>query len=234
VKDGLKIALGVWLSAVIVSALVFPIVDSPQHWYEFPVIPGLEDKARIMFFHVPMAWVTTLAFVVSLVYAVRYLAKKRMEDDERSAISAGLGLLFCVLATVTGAIWARFNWGAFWNWDPRQTSIFALLLVYGAYFALRSALEGNEKKATLSSAYAILAGVTVPFFIFVMPRILPGLHPGSKGSGDPGPLVGGTINPTMRIVFYASLLGFTALYVWMFSLRTRIRKMELRNESLGQ
>jgi len=234
VKDGLKIALGVWLSAVIVSALVFPIVDSPQHWYEFPVIPGLEDKARIMFFHVPMAWVTTLAFIVSLVYAVRYLAKKRMEDDERSAISAGLGLLFCVLATVTGAIWARFNWGAFWNWDPRQTSIFALLLVYGAYFALRSALEGNEKKATLSSAYAILAGVTVPFFIFVMPRILPGLHPGSKGSGDPGPLVGGTINPTMRIVFYASLLGFTALYVWMFSLRTRIRKMELRNESLGQ
>lgn len=233
VKDGLKIALGVWLSAVIVSALIFPIVGSPQHWYEFPVIPGLEHKARIMFFHVPMAWVTAFAFMVSLIFAGRYLAKKRVEDDERSAISAGLGLLFCVLATVTGAIWARFNWGAFWNWDPRQTSIFALLLIYGAYFALRSALEGNEKKATLSAAYAILAGVTVPFFIFVMPRILPGLHPGSKGSGDPGPLVGGTINPTMRIVFYASLLGFTALYAWMFSLRTRIRKIELQNESIG-
>lgn len=234
VKDGLKIGLGVWLATVIVAALVFPIVESPQTWYEFPVIPGLEQKARIMFFHVPMAWVTTLAFIVSLVFAVRYLARKKPEDDERSAISAGLGLLFCVLATVTGAIWARFNWGAFWNWDPRQTSIFALLLIYGAYFALRSSLEGNEKKATLSAAYAILAGVTVPFFIFVMPRILPGLHPGSKGSGDSGPLIGGTINPTMRIVFYASLIGFTALYIWMFMLRVRLRKMELVNESGGR
>jgi heme exporter protein C len=232
-NKGVKVTLGVWLACVIIAALVFPIVESPQHWYEFPIIPGLEHKARIMFFHVPMAWVTTLAFIVSLVYAVRYLAKKGIEDDEKSAISAGLGLLFCVLATVTGAIWARFNWGAFWNWDPRQTSIFALLLIYGAYFALRSALDGHEKKATLSAAYAILAGVTVPFFIFVMPRILQGLHPGSKDSGDAGPLVGGTINPTMRIVFYASLIGFTALYVWMFSLRIRLRKVELINKTSG-
>lgn len=232
-KSGLKIALGLWLAVVITVALSFPIVQSPQQWYEFPLIPGLEHKARIMFFHVPMAWVTTIAFLVSVGYAIRFLAKKSFEDDEKSAISAGLGLLFCILATVTGAIWARFNWGAFWNWDPRQTSIFALLLIYGAYFALRSALDGNEKKAALSAVYAILAGVTVPFFIFVMPRILPGLHPGSKGSGDTGPLMGGTINPIMRIVFYASLLGFTALYLWMFSLRVRLRRIELSRESPG-
>lgn len=233
-KSGLKIALGVWFAGVITATLVFPIVESPQEWYEFPVIPGLEHKARIMFFHVPMAWVTAIAFLVSVGYAVRFLSSKNPEEDQKAAISAGLGLLFCVLATVTGAIWARFNWGAFWNWDPRQTSIFALLLIYGAYFALRSALEGNEKKASLSSVYAILAGVTVPFFIFVMPRILPGLHPGSKESGDQGPLMGGTINPVMRIVFYASLLGFTVLYLWMFSLRIRFRRIELSRGSSGK
>jgi heme exporter protein C len=233
VKSALKTTLGVWLTIVVVAACTFPIVPVPQNWYEFPVIPGLENKARIMFFHVPMAWITTLAFLVSLVYGVRHLAKKNMDDDARSAISAGLGLLFCVLATVTGSIWAKFNWGSFWNWDPRQTSIFALLLIYGAYFALRSALENDEQRARLCAAYAIIAGVTVPFFIFVMPRILPGLHPGSQGSGDSGPLLGGTINPTMRVVFYASLLAFTALYVWMFNLRTRLYHLQKSTEPLG-
>ena len=220
-----KAVLGIWLTAVSVAALVFPIVPTPVRWYEFPLIPGLEHKARIMFFHVPMAWVTTLAFIVSLVYAVRYLSKKNLDDDMKSAVSASLGLLFCILATVTGSIWARFNWGSFWNWDPRQTSIFALMLIYGAYFALRSALDVDEKKATLSAAYAIIAGVTVPFFIFVMPRILPGLHPGSQGSGDSGPLMGGTVNTTMRLVFYASLAGFTAVYAWMFNLRVRLHRL---------
>lgn len=222
----LKILLGVWLEAVIVAAIVFPIVPDLRHWYEFPVIPGLENKARIMFFHVPMAWVTTLAFLVSCAYAIRYLAKKNIDDDARSAASAGLGLVFCLLATVTGALWARFNWGSFWSWDPRQTSIFALLLIYCAYFGLRSAMDDDEKRGTLSAAYAVIAGVTVPFFIFVMPRILPGLHPGSGGSGDSGPLLGGTINTTMRVVFYASLAGFSALYLWMFNLRVRVHKLE--------
>lgn len=232
VNLALKIFVGLWISSVIVAAIVFPIVPAPQNWYEFPLIPGLENKARIMFFHVPMAWVTTIAFIVSVGYAVRYLVKKNAEDDAKSAASAGLGLLFCVLATLTGSIWARFNWGSFWNWDPRQTSIFALLLMYGAYFALRSALdESSDKRATLSAVYAIIAGTTVPFFIFVMPRLLPGLHPGSEGSGDSGPLLGGVINPIMSLVFYASLIGFSVLYLWMFRLRMRLHKLEFLKES---
>ena len=222
----MKVFLGLWISVVIIVALTFPIVPTPTRWYEFPVIPGLENKARIMFFHVPMAWTTTIAFLVSVFYGIRYLARKNVLDDMKSAASAGLGLLFCVLATVTGSIWAKFNWGSFWNWDPRETSIFVLLLIYGAYFALRSALEDVEKRATLSAVYSVIAGVTAPFFIFVMPRLLPGLHPGSQGSGDSGPLLGGAINATMRTVFYASLAGFTVLYAWMLNLRIRLAKLE--------
>ncbi len=142
----MKIVLGIWLSLVFVAALGFPIVPAPQQWYEFPIIPGLEEKARILFFHVPMSWVTVVAFVVSMIYGIRYLAKKNLNDDVKSVSSAGLGLMFCLLATVTGSIWAKFNWGSFWNWDPRETSIFMLLLIYGAYFALRSALDVEEKE----------------------------------------------------------------------------------------
>ncbi len=226
-KAGLKIALGVWLGLVILLGLSFPIVKNPQQWYEFPYIPGLEDKARILFFHVPTAWVTVVAFIISMAFGIRYLAKRNMLDDIRSASSAGLGVMFCILATVTGAIWAKFNWGSFWNWDPRQTSIFILLLVYGAYFALRSALDSEEKRATLSAVYAILAGVTVPFFVFIMPRIMTGLHPGSRGDPEgAGPVLEFKMSPSMLFVFLASLFGFSMLYFWLWNLRVRVGKLE--------
>jgi len=217
-----RILLGGWLSFVIIAALVFPIVPDPQRWYELPMIPGLEQKARILFFHVPMAWVTVVAFIVSMIYGIRYLAKRNLDDDLKSVSSASLGLMFCLLATITGSIWAKFNWGSFWNWDPRETSIFVLLLIYGAYFALRSALDTEEKRATLSAVYSIIAGVTVPFFIFIMPRIVESLHP------EPIVNVEGKVhmNRAMFTIFLCSLIGFTALYSWMLNLRIRTQRIE--------
>jgi len=229
-KMATKSIIGLWLTAVIVAAFAFPTVPNPASWHEFPIVPGLEEKARIIFFHVPMAWTTVLAFIVSMIYGIRYLAKKNMDDDLKSASSAGLGLIFCILATVTGSLWAKFSWGSFWNWDPRETSIFVLLLVYGAYFALRSALEVEEKRASLSAVYAIIAGATVPFFIFVIPRIISSLHPdpivNSRGKIE--------MNGSMLTVFLCSLAGFTALYFWMFNLRIRAGRLENKQHSIGE
>jgi heme exporter protein C len=225
----LKLLLGVWLTAVIITGLAFPIVSHPERWYEFPIIPGLEDKARILFFHVPMSWTAVIGFLVSLLYAVRYLVRRNPDDDLKSASSAGLGLLFCVLATVTGSLWAKFNWGSYWNWDPRETSIVVLLLIYGAYFALRSAIDVEEKRATLSGAYAIIAGAVAPFFIFIMPRIVASLHP------EPIVNAEGKIhmNTAMLVVFLCSLAGFTVLFFWMMAIRVRAGRLESIAESEG-
>jgi heme exporter protein C len=219
-----KYILFVWMCLVIVLGIGLPISENPQKWYELPYVQGLEDKARILFFHVPMAWTTSLAFIMSLVFGIRYLMTKNLDFDMKSSASAGLGLLFCILATITGSLWAKFNWGSFWNWDPRETSIFVLLLIYGAYFALRSAVEGDEKKANLSAVYAIIAGVTVPFFIFVMPRIVGGLHP-NEAIVSQGKI---TMNTVMLIIFLCSLAGFTGLYLWLFNLKVRIDHMYRR------
>ena len=230
----LRISLGILLTLVIVAAIGFPISASPQHWYEFPLIPGLEEKARLIFFHVPTAWLSVMAFFTSMFYGILYLRRRDPMDDISSSVAAGLGFLFCILATVTGAIWAKFNWGSFWNWDPRETSIFVLLLIYGAYFSLRSAVDVEEKRATLSSVYSIIAAVTVPFFIFVMPRIMTGLHPGAKGDPDgAGPVVEFKMSPNMRVVFFASLIGFTLLFVWMFRLRVRAARLEYVEHAKG-
>jgi len=230
----LRISLGVLLTLVIVAAIGFPISASPRHWYEFPLIPGLEEKARLIFFHVPTAWLSVMAFFTSMVYGILYLRRRDPMDDISSSAAAGLGFLFCILATITGAIWAKFNWGSFWNWDPRETSIFVLLLIYGAYFSLRSAVDVEEKRATLSSVYSIIAAVTVPFFIFIMPRIMTGLHPGAKGDPDgAGPVIEFKMSPNMRVVFFASLIGFTLLFIWMFRLRVRTARLEYFEHAKG-
>ena len=223
------------ISFVLIAGLSIPLSASPQSWLEFPIIPGLEDKARNLFFHVPMSWTAVLAFFTSAVCGIRYLRSKDIDFDTISVSAAGLGLMFSILATVTGALWARFNWGAFWNWDPRQTSIFILLLIYGAYFALRSAIDSEEKRARLSAVYTIIAGLTVPFLVFIMPRMMAGLHPGAlDDASGKGPLFETKmIAPNMRVLFYLSLLGFTMFYVWLLNLRVRTARLELHHMQEG-
>jgi heme exporter protein C len=213
-----KLFLFLLLAFVLVAGISFPIVKSPGTWYEFPFIKGLGENAKIIFFHVPTAWLTVIAFLMSTIYSIKYLRKKNLDDDAKSYSAAQLGIIFCILATVTGSVWSKFAWGSFWSWDPRQTSIFALLLIYGAWFALRSAIEQEEKRATLSAVYAIIAFITVPFFIFIMPRIMSGLHPGSADDTNAGPVVNFKMNVNMQLIFYLSLTGFTILYFWMWRL----------------
>jgi heme exporter protein C len=229
-----KIFLFLLLTFVSVAGIAFPIVEKPSVWYEFPLIPGLEENAKIIFFHVPTAWVTVIAFLMSTIFSFRYLKNKNLDDDLKSYAAAQLGIIFCILATVTGAVWAKFAWGAFWSWDPRQTSIFALLLIYGAWFALRSSIESEEKRATLSSVYSIIAFVTVPFFIFVMPRIMSGLHPGSADDTNAGPVVNFKMNSNMLLIFFLSLIGFTILYFWMWQIgyKSLMYKEKIQKQSI--
>lgn len=203
------------MTGVIIAAILAPI----------PYIPALGNRARILYFHVPMSWTAVLAFVMSMVYGIKYIRKRNMLDDYKSSSAASLGLLYTILATVTGSLWAKFNWGSFWNWDPRQTSIFLLLLVYCAYFVLRSAIENTEQRAKLSSVYAILAAVTMPFFVFIMPRIVETLHP------DPIINTQGKINmnTNMLIIFLSSLVSFTLLFLWMFNQKVRIAKLQIKD-----
>ncbi|MBS1538779.1 MAG: cytochrome c biogenesis protein CcsA [Bacteroidetes bacterium] len=196
-----------------------------------PYIIGLEERARILYFHVPMSWIAVLAYVIAMIYAGKYLKQKQIRDDITSSSAAALGTLFCLLATVTGSIWAKFNWGSFWNWDPRETSIFVLLLIYAAYFALRAAVENEERRARLSAVYAILAAVTVPFFIFILPRITEGLHPGSKGDANIGPVISPqaeALNPLKQIILSLSFAGFTLVFFWMLSLQIRLKTITMK------
>jgi heme exporter protein C len=177
------------------------------------------QSSRILFFHVPMAWTSFVAFLAAGVWSLLYLFAGRQPRRDRAARAAiEIGLLFGVLATVTGAVWARIMWGAWWNWDPRQTSIIMALIFNGAYLALRDAVEDGEKRARLAAAYAALGLVVTPFFFFVVPRITYSLHPdaviNTRGSID--------MERRMFEVLVAGAGGFTALFFWMHNLRMRM------------
>jgi heme exporter protein C len=163
----LKWITGLWLAAV--AAAMFLWV--PAH-------EGLGNVGRIVIMHVPTGWLTSVAFLVSAIYSALYLRRGRASDDANALAAAELGLIFSVLATLTGAIFAKVVWGTFWNWDPRETAIAVLMLIYAAYFALRSSIEDVTRQRRLSAIYALLAFVTVPFLVFVIPRITDStLHP---------------------------------------------------------
>lgn len=203
--------------------------------FTLPLIPGLEERARNLYFHVPTAWIAQLAWFVALFYAFVYLRKRRLEDDARAATAAALGALFCILATTTGAVWAKFNWGTFWNWDPRQTSIFIVLVIYGAYFALRSALEGEDQRARISSIYLILLAVPVIFFMFVFPRMSDSLHPGSAqdvAAGNIGPVLSAReedLDPIKQVLFALGFFSWAMLFFWMLNVGVRSHLVELRH-----
>lgn len=156
-----------WLLAVIAAMFLW-----------VPPYEGLGNVGRIVLVHVPTAWLTMLAFGIAAWASLRYLRRRRPADDDRAVAATELGLLFAILATVTGSMFAKVVWGSFWNWDPRETSILILLLIYGAYFALRSAIEDGERKRQLAAVYALFAFVTAPLLIFVVPRLYESsLHP---------------------------------------------------------
>jgi heme exporter protein C len=188
--------------------------------------------ARIVFFHVPVAILSFVCYAVGTVYAVRYLRRREPADDVKSAANLELGFLFCILATITGSIFAEVQWGLYWNWDPRETSMAVMLLLYASYFVLRTALnEDTAQRARLSAVYAIVALVPAIFLIWVVPRIpyLESLHPPN--------VIANTHNtsPSYKAVLYPSFLAFTMLYIWLLQLRIRfVRLCEIRSRRLAE
>lgn len=201
-----KMSLGLWMSLVLVGAF----------WYA-PTAAGLKELSRIIYFHVPSAWVAVLAYGVAMVQGIYYLRHRDLRSDAKACAAVELGTLFALLATVTGALFARETWGVYWNWDPRQTTIVVLFFIYVAYFSFRGTLEDAHRRARLSAVYVVFAFSVVPFLVFILPRAYVTLHP--------SPLLntGGRVdmNPQMLLVFLAALAGFTGVFVWMHNLRWR-------------
>lgn len=166
-KEGLVavIAIAMFLFAVY-NAVTLPPSPTKQ----------LKNNYRIIFFHLPSAITSFVAFTVTLISSILYLIKGDHRYDLISKNSAKGGFFLITGALISGSIWANVAWGSYWNWDPRETTVLMLWFVYAAYFALRESIETPADKARVSSIYAIFAYITIPL-AYISTRIFFSLHP---------------------------------------------------------
>jgi heme exporter protein C len=191
-------------------------------WILEPPMSGVNNPEiyRIFYFHVPIALVTFIAYGLAMYQGIIYLKTRKLRDDRKSASAAALGTVFCFLATISGSVFAKQAWGSYWNWDPRETSIVVLLLIYLAYFSLRSAIPDPARKANLASVYSILGFIAAIFTMFIWPRITPGLHPGAPGDLSSGAFI--QMSGNTWLVFAPAIVAFLGLYYWLYRMSVRI------------
>lgn len=210
-----------WWKIVCVVLLTYTIVGGLV--MEVPRLNIVNESIRALYFHVPMWFGMVTLFLVSTLYAIRYLRKPTEGHDIKSVEFANAGLVFGLLGIVTGMIWANYTWGSPWHGDPKQNGAAIALLVYLAYFVLRGSVENEEQRAKLSAIYNVFAFASMIPLIFIIPRMTSSMHPGS--GGNPGFNMY-DLDSKMRMVFYPACIGWILLGVWIATLRIRMRKIE--------
>jgi len=186
---------------------------------------------RIIYFHIATAWVGFLAFFVTFVAGIAYLRTQKRKWDIVALSSAEIGTVFMLGVLLSGSLWARPAWGAWWVWDERLTISLVQFLVYVGYLMLRTSVQDPVRRARFGAVYGIVAFISVPIN-FIAIRMWRTQHPLMFGSS------GGGLGPNMMFAFFFSLLTFTLWYVTLMGHRIRLERSrddleQLKQEILG-
>jgi heme exporter protein C len=208
--------LGVLTLAALVASGVMSLVVAP---------PDAEQKnaQRLMYIHVPSAWLAYLAFAVVFVASIAYLRTKKTRWDRLAAASAEVGVLFTALAIALGSIWGKPIWGTWWTWDPRLTTTAILLLIYVGYLAVRALPDSPARRGRWAAVVGIVGFLDVPI-VQLSVTWWRSLHQGPTVR-----LLGkSTIAPSMLAALLVGVGAFTLLYLYLVTLRLRVGRLEER------
>jgi heme exporter protein C len=209
-------ALGVAaLVAVVVSATLSLVVAPPD------AVQG--EVQRLMYVHVPAAWLAYLSFFVVFVSSVAYLKTRRIRWDRIAAASAEIGVLFTALAIALGALWGKPIWGTWWTWDPRLTTTAMLLLIYLAYLAVRRVVDNPSRRARWAAVIGIVGFVDVPI-VHLSVVWWRSLHQQATLLRVGGPEIHGS----MLAALLVGVAAFTLVYAYLMTLRLRVGRLEER------
>lgn len=196
---------------------------------KIPDIPILKQTARNLFLHVPMWFTMFFSFMMGLWYSIKYLNEPDLATDRKAETATQVGVLFGVCGLLTGSLWARFTWGTWWTFSEPKMNLSALaLLIYVAYFVLRSAFDDPDRKAKIAAVYNVFAVTTIPFLLYIIPRQMASLHPGADGN----PAFSDITDPALRLVFYPAVIGFIGLGLWIMNILNRYKEVKTRLEEV--
>lgn len=202
---------------------------------KIPELPDLGQTSRNLFFHVGMWASMSTLFTVSVVNAIRYLRTLNLKYDIYARQYAATGIVFGILGYSTGAIWMSYTWAdpnnpVFDSFssiarEPKLIGTAIALLIYLAYMVLRDSINDMDKKARISAVYNIFAYALLFPAIYIIPNMLPSLHP---GQGDSPVFKFKDISSQMRMVEYPAFIGWALLGVWIATLKIRLNILKER------
>ncbi len=197
---------------------------------KMPIETSQGFPQKIMYLHVPTFIATYLAFFVVFAFSIAYLWKRDLMFDQIAKVSAEVGLIFCALLLVTGAIWGRPTWGTYWVWDARLTTTLLLFLIFMGYLLLRMSVNDRDKEARLASVLGIIGCLDIPI-IHKSVEWWRTLHQPSTlfkvESGRASP----SISSELFTPLIASTIVMLLFYLYLLLLRYQT---EIRREQLNQ
>ena len=204
--------------AAVVAAQAFAIMTSPAEG-------DMGHLQKIMYVHVPDAWMAFISFFIVLVYSVLYMARRRENDDLIAASAAEVGAIFTGLTLMLGMIWGKPAWGVWWVWDARLTSTLVLFLIFVGYLALRSFVDDPGQRARWSAAVGAIGAINVPI-VYMSVKWWRTLHqpPSSPATLDPAYTMG------LRINAIALLL----VTIYFIRKRYELARIERATEQLAE
>jgi heme exporter protein C len=214
--------LGVLTFATMIVALYMIFIFAPTEKTQ-------GDAQRIFYIHVPLAIIGAYGSAILLfIGSIGFLITRNFKWDRFAACAAEMGIVFTTAQLLTAIMWAKPIWGAWYTFDSRGTLQLVLLLIYIAYFMLRSYLPDREKRAKLCGVFGLLGMVDVPInylsiYLFRTQHPQPVISPG-----------GGGLDPDMEKTFLVSLVAITLLYAYVFLRRLAVAKLEEEVEYLNQ
>jgi heme exporter protein C len=188
------------------------------------------DTVRIMFVHVPAAWVAMLAYGFMALASLVGLVNRHPLADVAAKQAAPLGALFTALALITGSLWGRPMWGTYWQWDGRLTSFLLLLFLYFGYIALWNAIENEVRAAKAAAILALVGVVNLPIIEFSV-QWWTTLHQGESIIRKGGPSISAVFLWPLFVMAAAYTLLFLTLL--MVRMRTEILNRRARAAALG-
>ncbi len=200
-----------------ILALLAMVVGSYVGLAVVPADAAQGNVQRLMYVHVPAAWLAFLAFFVVFVMSVLYLIQRDERWDRVAASSAEIGVMFTVVTLLLGMMWGKPTWGVYWTWDPRLTTTAILLAIYVGYGALRSFADDGEKRARWSAIVGVIGFANVPI-VYMSVTWWRTLHqpPSSPRS----------VAPDILWTLMLNLAAFTLVYLYLMMRRIRLAKLE--------
>ena len=217
-----------WWKVLVVLTIIYTLITGLL--FGVPSLPILNETIRNLYFHVPMWMAMLTVFVLSVYYSIMYLRTGKETHDLAAVECINTGMVFYLFGLITGMIWAKYTWGAYWSGDPKQNSAAIAFLLYCAYLVLRNSIDEEQKRAKIAAIYNIFAFPIMIVLIFILPRMTDSLHPGN--GGNPG-FNAYNLDSRMRLVLYPAFLAWSFFAIWIASLRYRIRLVEFKRNELN-